>query len=276
MFDWVQFVCLTLACLPGIVVTVPGTVQTLSRIARDRLPTGADMPEPQIVAVASTVQSLLFVAAAATIGTFAAPRANLHAPFFEALSSGAPLWPAIRPQLLPSVVLGSGGALIFVAAYYLLFRPRLDAGTVSCMEGLRNSIGIWGRVLYGGIVEEVVVRWGLMSLLVWLTSLLVGGAAPYVVWGSILVSGLLFGLGHAPGYLAVGCRRTPMLFATMIALNLWGSILFGWLFWQYGLLAAMVAHALFHLVWLPFDLRFSRPSRRGCEAIGALYGERRT
>ncbi len=69
-----------------------------------------------------------------------------------------------------------------------------------------------------------------------------------------VVSGILFGLGHAPGYLAAGCRKTPALFATMISLNLWGSLIFGWLFWRYGLLVAMVAHSLFHLVWLPFDL----------------------
>jgi hypothetical protein len=34
------------------------------------------------------------------------------------------------------------------------------------------------------------------------------------------------------------------------------SLIFGWLFWQVGLLAAMVAHVLFHLVWLPFDRRY--------------------
>jgi len=273
MFDWMLFVCLTLVCLPGIVVTVPGTVQTLSRIARERLPDATEMPEPLIVAVASVVQSSLLIAAAAAIGTFAAPRAGLHAPFFEALAGGAPLWPAIRPQLLPALILGSGGALIFVAAYYRLFRPRLDAETARCMDGLRNSLSIGGRVLYGGIVEEVLTRWGLMGLLVWLGSQLAGGATPYVVWGSILISGVLFGLGHAPGYLAAGCRPAPILFATMIALNLWASILFGWLFWQYGLLAAMAAHALFHLVWLPFDLRFSQSAGKGHEAISALHGE---
>lgn len=272
MFDWMLFVCLTLVCLPGIVVTVPGTVQTLGRIARERLPEGTEMPEPLVVAVASVVQSSLLVAAAAAIGTFAAPRAGLHAPFFEALAGGAPLWPAIRPQLLPALILGSGGGLIFVAAYYRVFRPRLDAETVRCMDGLRCSLGIGGRVLYGGIVEEVLTRWGLMGLLVWLGSQLAGGATAYVVWGSILISGLLFGLGHAPGYLAAGCRRTPMLFATMIALNLWASILFGWLFWQYGLLAAMAAHALFHLVWLPFDLLFSQPSAGGQGVTGAWPG----
>ena len=272
MFDWMLFVCLTLVCLPGNVVTVQGTVQTLGRLAREGLPEGTEMPEPRVVDVASVVQSSILVAAAAAIGTLAAPRAGLHAPCVEALAGGAPLWPKIRPQLLPALILGSGGALIFVAAYYRVFRPRLDAETVRCMDGLRNSLGIGARVLYGGIVEEVLTRWGLMGLLVWLGGQLAGGTTAYVVWGSILISGLLFGLGHAPGYLAARCRRTPMLLATMIALNLWASVLFGWLFWQYGLLAAMAAHALFHLVWLPFDLLFSQPAARGQGVTGAWPG----
>ena len=78
-----------------------------------------------------------------------------------------------------------------------------------------------------------------------------------MIWGAIVISGILFGLGHAPGYLDAGYQKTPALFATMITLNLWEVLIFGWLYWQYGLLAAMVARSLFqfHLVWLPFDLR---------------------
>jgi hypothetical protein len=46
----------------------------------------------------------------------------------------------------------------------------------------------------------------------------------------------------------------------LIILNLWATLICGWLFWQYGLLAAMIAHMLYHLVWLPFDLHFYRRS----------------
>jgi hypothetical protein len=52
----------------------------------------------------------------------------------------------------------------------------------------------------------------------------------------------------------------------MISLNLWASLIFGWLFWQYGLLAAMLAHMLFHLVWWPFDLKYY--VRPAAEAAG--------
>jgi hypothetical protein len=46
----------------------------------------------------------------------------------------------------------------------------------------------------------------------------------------------------------------------MTARNLWATLICGWLLWQYGLLAAMIAHMLFHLVWLPFDVHLSRRS----------------
>jgi len=185
---------------------------------------------------------------------------DLHAPFFEALAAGEPLWNTVEPQIIPSLAVGLGGALVFVAAYYLFSRPELDEQTVSSMEEIRNGIGIWGRVMYGGVVEEVITRWGLLSLLVWLGASRVEYPTPAVVWAAIVISGLLFGLGHLPGYWAGGCKGTPLFIGAMLFLDLWASLVFGWLFRQVGLLAAMMAHALFHVVWLPFDLHFYQPA----------------
>lgn len=256
---------MVIVCIPGILITVGGALKTMEERIRENLPEGKEPPPRALLVLVSSIQSLILMAIAAAVGTLLAPRVGLGAPFFESLVAGEPLWPALEPMLVPALVVGIGGALLFVAAYYWVFRPRLDRETVEAMEGLRNGLGIWGRVLYGGIAEEVLTRWGLMTLLVWLGSLLVpnpsgaGSAAPAIVWTAIVISGILFGLGHAPSYLAAGCRKTPMFFAAMVCLNLWASLIFGWLYWQYGLLAAMIGHALFHLVWWPFDLRYSRP-----------------
>ena len=262
MFNWILFIYLVLVCIPGMLIAVRGALDTISKLAANKLPPGKEMPPRPVILLASTVQSLILIAVPAAIGTAVAHRVDLHAPFFEALVVGGPLWNTIEPQVFPSLAVGIGGALIFVAAYYMFFRPRLDEQTVSSMEELRNGIGIWGRVMYGGIAEEVMTRWGLMSLLVWLGALLAGSPNPAVVWAAIVISGLLFGLGHLPGYLASGCKKTPLFLGAMISLNLWASLIFGWLFWQVGLLAAMVAHMLFHLVWLPFDLYFYKPAER--------------
>lgn len=266
MFDWTLLITLVLVCIPGVLLGVHSTLATLDRLGKQRLRPGKKMPPVPVLLALAAVQSLLLVGVAAAIGTATAPRTGLKAPFFQVLADGGRLWPAIRPQILPSVVVGTVGALVFIAAYYWFFRPRLDAETVQRLEELRNSIGIWGRVLYGGVVEEVLTRWGVMSLFAWLGTLTVGNHSPVVIWMAIVVSGILFGLGHAPSYLAAGCHKTPMFFATMLSLNLWASLIFGWLFWQYGLLAAMLAHALFHLVWLPFDQRYYRPVQ---QALGA-------
>jgi len=239
MFNWILFIYLVLVCMPGMLIAVRGALKTISKLVEGKLPPGKEMPPMSVLLVASTVQSLILIAVPAAIGTAVAHRVDLHAPFFEALVIGKPLWNTIEPQILPSLAVGIGGALIFVAAYYMFFRPRLDEQTVSSMEELRN--GIWGRVLYGGIAEEVMTRWGLMSLLVWLGALLVGSPDLAVVWIAIVVSGLLFGLGHLPSYLASGCKKTPLFLGAMVSLNLWASLIFGWLFWQVGLLAAMVA-----------------------------------
>jgi hypothetical protein len=255
MFDWSLFLCLILVSAPGILLVTPGTIETLRAQVIPRLPAGKKMPPAFVMTVVSMLQSLLLMAGVVALGTALAPKAGLSAPFFEALAAGEPLWKAVRPQLVPAAVLGVGGALVIVAAYYMFFRPRLDPETVSAMEGLRMRLGLSGRILYGGIVEEVLFRWGVMTFGVWLGTLFTGTPSGALVWVVILLSGLLFGIGHLPSYKMAGCVTTPMFLALMLVLNLWATVICGWLFWQYGLLAAMLAHMLYHLVWYPFDVR---------------------
>jgi hypothetical protein len=258
MFDWKLFLVLVLVCVPGVLVVVPGALASAEATARKRLPEGKEMPRREVMLVATVVQTLATVAIAAAAGTVLAPRVGLGAPFFEALVAGEPLWPALRPQLLPALGLSVAGALLFLAVYYGFFVRRLDPGSVHAIDELRNRIGIWGRVLYGGVVEEVLMRWGLMTVLVWLGALLVGQPSAGVMWAAILLSGVLFGLGHAPGYIAAGCKPTPIFFAGILFLNLWAGTIFAWLYWHYGLEAAMIGHALFHVVWWPVDVRLYR------------------
>lgn len=258
MFDWKIFLVLVLVCVPGVLVVVPGALASAEATARKRLPEGKEMPRREVMLAVTVVQNLLLIAIVAAAGTALAPRVGLGAPFFEALAGGEPVWPALRPQLLPALGLGVAGTLVLLAAYYGFFRRRLDPETAHTVDELRNKMGIWGRVLYGGIVEEVLMRWGLMTFFVWLGALLVGEPSAGVMWTAILLSGILFGLGHAPSYLAAGARPTPMFFALAVFLNLWAGTIFAWLYWQHGLAAAMIGHALFHLVWWPVDVRVYR------------------
>jgi hypothetical protein len=121
--------------------------------------------------------------------------------------------------------------------------------------------GIFGQLLlgllYGGIVEELLLRWGVMSLLVWLGWRVIlrkeGSASPAIFWGAIIVAAVLFGIGHLPA-LANMVALTPLLVIRTILLNALGGILFGWLFWRRGLEVAMVAHAAAHVGFFVVNL----------------------
>ena len=60
-------------------------------------------------------------------------------------------------------------------------------------------------------------------------------------WTAILLATLLFGLGHLPATKSI-TPLTPMLIVRAITLNGIAGIGFGWLYWRYGLEAAMLSH----------------------------------
>jgi hypothetical protein len=256
--NWLVFLCLLVISLPGIVVTVSSSVKSMESKIKESVRPGKKMPPMKVIVALGILQSMILVVIADAVGSITTPLIGFSAPFFEALTTGKGIWASLEPQLLPSLVLGIGGGAVFVASYYLIFRPRLDEQTVEAMEKLRMDLGLSGRILYGGIVEEILTRWGLQSVVVWVGNVVTGAVTSATIWISIIIAGILFGLGHLPSYLGAGCRKTPMFITFQVTLNLGASLVFGWLFWNYGLLSAMIAHALFHLVWYPFDVRKSQ------------------
>jgi membrane protease YdiL (CAAX protease family) len=257
LFDFTLYALLVFASIPGILITVPNQARRLAEVIAQRNSEPRSTSTNHFV-IANLTQSVLFVLVTAAVGTALAHRAGLEAPVFVSLTSNSPLWPALHPQLVPAMLGGTLGALVHILLYYAVFRPRLDEQTRSISERLLLQMGIVARVLFGGIFEEILFRWGIMSLLAWLGFKLIGVVTPLIIWSAILLSGLLFGLSHIPGALAIGAKKTPVLWTSALVMNLWGSIVFGWLFWQYGLFSAMMGHALFHLIWLPFQRYYSK------------------
>ena len=71
-----------------------------------------------------------------------------------------------------------------------------------------------------------------------------------IFWIGLLLAALAFAVGHLPILLAaLPGLSFPLLMLAMAANTLAGTI-FGYLFWRHGLEAAMLAHALSHIVAL--------------------------
>ncbi|MGE5622428.1 MAG: type II CAAX prenyl endopeptidase Rce1 family protein, partial [Bacillota bacterium] len=203
------------------------------------------LPPFWVVAGASVAQSALLLALSVWAGVRLAPRLGLHAPALQAWIERSPAWPHLRaalPAALGAGVLAGAGLVLAAAsapAELAALRARVD-------------VALPWRMLYGGITEELLLRWGMMSVLAWLFwRFLQGGAGvpgAAWMWSAIVVSALLFGAGHLPAAAAQAGALGPALVAHVVLVNAAFGLLAGWLFWRHGLEAAMMAHACAHLV----------------------------
>jgi hypothetical protein len=168
-------------------------------------------------------------------------RTRLGAPLLERKSLDTkwkPVWLGLG--------IGFACGLIVMLLDVFLFAPRLVVELAA--QPAAPVPPVWQGFLsafYGGIVEEVIMRLFMITLLTWLGTRLFRGGAGHpnavILWVAILVSGLALGIGHLPAAVALGIPLTPLYITRTFVLNGIG-IVFGWLYWRRGLESAMAAH----------------------------------
>ena len=111
------------------------------------------------------------------------------------------------------------------------------------------------KLLYGGITEELLMRWGVMTLLLWLGWRLLqrgqGRPGKGLVALAVLLSALLFAVGHLPAAQAMAGVLTMPVVAFVLVGNTVFGLVAGGLFARHGLEAAIIAHVLAHLLASP-------------------------
>jgi hypothetical protein len=236
--------------LPGILSLIPTIIGQLDALP----PELAEMPRPAFVAIA-LLNPLILLAIAVSVGTLLAHRVGLRSLVAEKVRGGAAIWPQLRPHLPLAFV---AGILFSIAVLGLDALINPFAGTELAGASPAGEFATTGALLsqlmlgllYGGIVEELLLRWGVMALLVWLGWRIAqrgqGAPRPALVWAAIVLAAVLFGIGHLPA-LAGMVTLTPLIIFRTVLLNALGGLLFGWLFWRRNLETAMVAHAAGHV-----------------------------
>lgn len=236
-------------------ISIPGTLIAIRRLIYFLLPDNTEEIKKRITRFAM-VQTLLMVLVMCFAGAVLSKSTGLHAPILEALLAGKAGISAFSPILLPALLYALLGIIIFCILYYGLAKRILDEKSVQVITKLRVALGVDGCVLYGGVTEEIIGRWGLMNLATFFILIFTKQPTNTVIWLSIFISGLIFAVGQLPAYLAAGCTSNRHFIYAFVLLSLCQSVLFGYLFWQYGLICAILAHMLFHLGWALCDLKF--------------------
>ncbi|HEX4899712.1 MAG TPA: CPBP family glutamic-type intramembrane protease, partial [Pyrinomonadaceae bacterium] len=206
---------------------------------------------PRLLKFLSLIQPTLLLALAVLVGVLLAPKVSLSAPAFEALAHRGNFIAALKPQIIPGVIAGLIGAVVIVLSW-ALFRSFLPAEFVARAEAFNRLVPLPTRILYGGITEELLLRWGLLTLLVWAAWRVFqrGRRQPGSVCfvGAILISSIVFGVGHLPIAVAIGGQLTLPVAVYIITANSVFGLIAGYLYWRKGLEAAITAHMLAHVV----------------------------
>ena len=162
-----------------------------------------------------------------------------------------------RP-LMVTIVWAVIGGLALILPDLLFFENYSDA--------LRQSYQIkptipylLAMVTYGAVIEEVMLRLFMMSLVAYLLHRLFEKGkektSVTVLVAANVISALLFAAGHLPSN-DILFGLTPVIVFRCFLLNGGFGLLFGWLYRRYGLRYAMIAHGGCHvvskLIWILF------------------------
>ncbi len=244
------FIILWLAGLAGVLSILLIDLDAL--IAILPIPAGTEIPTitPALKFV-SLIQPAVILAVAVLVGVVLASKVGLSSPVAERAASGGNPVSAFKPQIIPGIIggLAGGVALVLIAA---VSKPFLSPEVAARITEFGKFVPLPTRLLYGGITEELLLRWGLMTLLVWTAWRLFqkGQDRPKSAYfvGAILISSVVFAIGHLPVAFMLFPEPTLALTLFVIVGNSAFGLIAGYLYWKKGLESGMIAHALTHVV----------------------------
>lgn len=238
-YPWKLFWVLVLSCLLGIGAALPYLYALFpGMVARAAL----SMPLPVLV-TAQLMQSTIIFGGIVALGILLARKVGIEAPILHGwLYRTGVRFPAgwLRIPLLWGLAIG---VALFVL-YLLVFRPFIPEWPLQ----KEAALPVWQRFLvcfYGAINIELLMRFFLLSLFLWVLKKITGGATPRpgagIFWAANVSVAVIYALAHIPAAKSL-MTLTPIVLAAVLLPTGIFSLAFGYLTWNRGIEAAMLAH----------------------------------
>lgn len=194
----------------------------------------------EMVILITTVQSLLYGLACGLVGKFLSKKVGLW----------RENWSLERKPLIAAVIVGliTGCALILFDLLWFGNEAAVIRQSYEAKPSLNYMIA---SLTYGGVIEEVMLRLFLMSLIAFVLQKLVARdkkeTMPSILIAANVIAALLFAAGHLPAtVMSIGLN--PIIIFRCFLLNGGAGLLFGRLYRKYGIHYAMLGHGLAHVV----------------------------
>jgi hypothetical protein len=208
------------------------------------------MPLEVIQAIA-VLQSSVLLFFMVWLGAVFAKKVGLTIPVILAITRSANIYKELKPQILPAILGGVVGG-IFLIIFFKAASGYLPPEFIIAGEKLDPPW--YTKILYGGITEEILIRWGLMSFFVWaiyrITQQKNTDIKTHNYIFAIVISSVIFGVGHLPVAFALSPEVTAYLISYIIVGNAAFGFVAGYLYWKRGLECAIGSHMVAHIIMI--------------------------
>jgi membrane protease YdiL (CAAX protease family) len=191
-----------------------------------------------------------------SIGTALYDKVVFSLPLFEPLFGKESNLKISVVDIVKSGIALGAVAGIFIVIVFKSFQPFLPAALTDLSS--QHNLNIITKLLYGGVAEELMMRYGLMTLITWIIFKISKKLNDTVYWIGILIAAVVFALGHLPIVFQMVQSPDSIVFAYIIIGNSIGGLIFGYLYWKKGLESAIIAHAFTHVTMIGLHYIFDK------------------
>lgn len=249
------FIILTVLGAIGVAAILP---YELAVFDATELPPDVDEISTRTFITINFLSKMFLVVGSIFLGMLMMDRTRLGAPILQAIADQEEDLPKISPRwfFLAIGVSFIGSAVIILLDIYV-FMPQISPG-----DYIVQAPNWWQGLLamfYGGITEELMVRFFVMALIVWLLAVIFRRKASELpsafYWIGIFGAALIFGLGHLPATAQLFGGLSGIIVLRALVLNGFLGVWFGYLFYRKGLEYAIIAHMaadlFLHVIFIP-------------------------
>ena len=191
-----------------------------------------DVGSMNVFYIIAGIQIMVYTVLTSLGGFFLAEKLNLNVLRF----SKNRLWLPVALGTLSAMIIVFGDAYVFAS-----FLPT----TVESYE--IDFTYLMAGIIYGGIIEEILLRLFFLTLLLFLFQKISKSKASWTSYTAVIVSAIVFGLLHLPA-MALIAELTPMIAVRTVLLNALPGMLFGYIYLKEGLWYSMLTHMFTHIV----------------------------
>lgn len=200
-----------------------------------------DIPlSPELLVLQSLLFTFILMLIMLLVGYFLADKVHLRSLFVH----GGDFAKSLGAASAGGIAIG-----LVIILFDFLFRNAIPDVYLGFMEK-PDLLQLLAGILYGGVVEEIIMRWGLMTLIVFLFWKLLQrhrpAPTPAVYWITIVITAFFFGLFHFSATEMAG-EMTAIVWVRMLLFNGLAGGVFGWLYWRKNFESACLAHMICHV-----------------------------